>query len=205
VFGILFTIISTATTLVREDVSQTLRRLRLTQAKASHMLLGVGLAQMLIVLLQIPLAFGLAVACGFGRGEAPMTPGALLLAAGIGLLLAPSAIGAGLMTAALARNDGEATSLGTMLLVPLAFLSGAIYPMPQAPIGAIAGHAISAYDVLPAAPAAEAMRQVLVLGAGPGDILYELAAVALGGAVYLAVGIVLYQALRLRRRQGRQG
>ncbi len=193
VFGITFGTIVAATVLVREERSGTLQRLCLTRARAGEILAGISLAQMLECGLQIPLAFGVAVALGF------KSPGSLALAIGIGMLLSFAATGLGLMAACFARNDGEAVNLGTLLLLPLAFLSGTVFPMPPAPVATIAGRVIQAYDILPTAHAAEAMRRVLVYGDGPTALVYELVMLTLLAALYFAVGVVLYQWLRLRR------
>jgi ABC-2 type transport system permease protein len=198
VFGVLFLSVSTATTLVRENVADTLKRLRLTRAHAGHMLLGVALVQVLVAALQVPLAFGTALACGWGSGG-KVTPAALALATGIGILFSLSVIGVGLMVAAFARNDGDATNLAIIPLVLMAFLSGAMYPMPQVSLFSLAGQTISLYDIMPSTHAAEAMRRVVVYGDGPGEIVYYLVMLVLLAVVYVGVGIGLYQRFRLRQ------
>ena len=193
VFGIMFAVIPTATMLVRENVKGTLRRLRLTRAGAGDLLLGVTLAQMAVVAVQIPVTFGAALVMGFHSN------GSLLLAMGIGLLLSLAAIGLGLIVACFARNDGEAANLGAGVLVPVVFLSDALYPMPEVPLITVAGRTIQVYDISPATHAAEAIRRVLVLGEGPGAIAYELAALTLLSALFLATGVVLYRRLQMSK------
>jgi ABC-2 type transport system permease protein len=156
-------------------------------------LLGVTLSQMAAAAIQVPITFGAAVLMGFENN------GSLPLAMVIGLLVALSAVGVGLIVACFARNDGEATNLASVALVPMVFLSGALFPMPAVPLLTIGGQTIELYDLLPATHAAEAMRQVLVFGAGPGDIAYELGMMTLLSVLLLALGVVLYQRLRLQR------
>ncbi len=193
VFGITCMVLTTATVLVRENVSGTLQRLRLTRLSAGDLLLGVTLAQMVAAAVQVVLTFGAAVAMGF------QSNGSLLLAMGIVLLLNLSMVGVGLIVACFARNDGEATNLASAALVPLAFLSGAIFPMPNLPLLTVAGRTIQAYDILPTSHAAEAMRRVLVYGDGPGAVAYELVAMAVLSLLLFAVGVVMYQRMRLRK------
>jgi ABC-2 type transport system permease protein len=193
VFGTMFVVMFTASTLVRENVGGTLRRLRLTHTRARDLLIGVTLAQMVVALVQVPLTFAAAMAFGF-RGH-----GSLPLAMGIGLLLTLSAVGLGLIVACFARNDGEAANLAGVVLVVMTLVSGAMYPMPDAPIATVAGRTIQIYDILPPAHAGEAMRRVLVLGDGPGAIAYELAAMTILAMVFLAAGVSLYQRLQLRK------
>jgi ABC-2 type transport system permease protein len=193
VFGIMFVIVTTATVLVRENVSGTLRRLRLTCASAAEILVGVTLGQMAVAAVQIPMTFGAAVAMGFH------CQGSLLLAMGIGMLLNLSAVGLGLIVACFARNDGDAVNLGSGVLVPMLFLSDALYPMPDLPIATVAGRTIQVYDLLPATHAAGAMRRVLIFGEGPAAIAYELVGLTVLSIIILAVGVVLYERMKMRK------
>jgi ABC-2 type transport system permease protein len=193
VFGIMLVVISTAEALVREQVNGTLRRLRLTCAHARDLLLGVTVAQMVVALVQVPVTFGAALAFGF-RGH-----GSLLLAMGIGVLFSLSAVGLGLITACFARTDSEAANLGGVVGVFMVLLSGAMYPMPDLPLVTIAGRTVQVYDLLPPAHAAEALRRVLISGAGPGAITYELGLLTLLSVFFLVVGVVLYQRLQMSK------
>jgi ABC-2 type transport system permease protein len=193
VFGIMFVIITTATVMVRENVTGTLLRLRLTRASAADLLAGVSLAQMAAAAIQMPITFAAALVMGF------QSNGSLLLAMGIGLLLNLSAVGLGLIVACFARNDGDAVNLASGVLVPVVFLSDAMYPMPHAPLFTVAGRTIEAYDLLPVTHAAAALRRVLIFGQGAGDIAYELVAMTVLSLILLVVGVVLYGRLRLRK------
>jgi ABC-2 type transport system permease protein len=193
VFGIMFVIVTASTVLVRENVTGTLRRLRLTRMKAAELLVGATLAQMVLAVIQMLITFGAAVLMGFQNN------GSVWLTIGIGLLLNLSAVGLGLVVACFARNDGEAANLASGVMVPMVFLSGALYPMPEAPIATVAGRTIQIYDLLPATHASEAMRRVMVFGDGPGEIAYELVALALLSLVILALGVMLYDRLQMRR------
>ena len=193
VFGICFAMITTATVLVRENGQGTLRRLRLTRASARDLLVGVTLAQIIVILVQIFITFGAAAALGFENN------GSLLLVVAIGLLFSLSVIGLGLVVACFARNDGEAANLASGLLVPLIFLSGALFPMPDAPLFSFGSITVQVYDFSPATHATEALRKVMIFGDGPAAITYELAMLTILSVVILVGGIVLYQRLQLRK------
>lgn len=193
VFGVMFVAITTAQLMVQENVRGTLRRLRLTRVRASDLLVGVTLAQMVVALVIIPAVFGVAAALGF------RSRGSLLLAMGVGLLLSLSAVGVGLITACFARNDGEAANLSATIGVLMVLVSGAMYPMPELPIMTIAGRTVQVYDLFPTAHAGEAMRRVLILGDGLSAIGYEFGALVVLSLVILAVGVGLYQRLQLRK------
>ena len=125
--------------------------------------------------------------------------GAWWLVMVIALLVNLSAVGVGLIVAAFARNDGDATNLGSVALVPMVFLSGALFPLPQVVLGQVAGRTVSLYDLLPATHAAEAIRQVTVFGDGIAAVGYELMMMTGLSALFLVVGVGLYGRLRLRR------
>ncbi len=192
-FGIMLLVASTAMILVRENVSGTLRRLRLSALRARDLLLGVTLAQMILTLAIVPLTFGVALTVGFtSRGSLPL---AML----VGVLLSLSATGLGLIVACFTRSDSEAANLGASVGVLMVLLSNAMYPVPYAPLFSIGGRTIQIYDLLPTNHASEAMRRVLILGDGLSSITYELVWLVLLAGLWLAVGIVLYQRLQLRR------
>jgi ABC-2 type transport system permease protein len=191
VFGIMFLVITTATVLVRENVTGTLQRLRLSTVRAFDLLVGVTLAQMIVAAIQVPITFGTAILFGF------QSNGSLLLAIGIGLLLSLGAVGVGLVVACFARDDGEATNLASGVLVPMVFLSGALYPMPEFNLVTVAGRTIQVYDLLPATHASEALRRVLIFGEGMSEIAYELGGLTFLSVALLALGVVLYQRLKM--------
>ncbi len=192
VFGTLFLVITTATVVVRERSRGTLARLRLSRVRAAPLLLGVTAAQLVVAAVQVALVFATAALCGFRPA------GSLPLAAGITLLASVGAVGLGLAVAAVARNDVDAVNIGSAVAVPVAFLSGSLMPMPDLPLFAVAGITVEAFDFLPAVHGVDALRQVLLLGAGPAAIVPELVAMtALTGGV-LALGVLLYRGLRLR-------
>ncbi len=192
VFGVLFNTISAAMVLVREEVKGTLRRLKLSRARAIDVILGITLAHLVLAALQVPLAFGVALLFGF------KSPGSLPLAIAIGAVLSLSATGMGLLAACFARTEADAANLGTLLLMPLAFLSGAVFPMPPLPLFTVAGRAIQLYDILPSTHAAEAMRRVLIFGDGPKQVAYSLAGLVALSALYLALGVGVYRWRKLR-------
>ena len=193
VFGIMFVSVTTAMTLVREDVSGTLQRLQISSLSAAELLIGLSLAQFVVAMVQVPVTLGAAVLMGFKSN------GSLVLALGIGLLLSLAAIALGLITACFARSDGEAANLGSVLGVMAVLLSGAMYPMPAAPLFDLAGRTVQVYDLLPTMHASEALRRVLIYGAGAGEVAYHLVSLGVLSVLFLGVGVLAYGRLRLRR------
>ncbi|MEW5869723.1 MAG: ABC transporter permease [Chloroflexota bacterium] len=193
VFGIMLLAASTAMIMVRENVSGTLKRLRLTALHSWDLLLGVTLTQTLLAVAIVPVTLGVALATGFS------SRGSLLAAIFVGVLLSLSAIGIGLLVACFTHTDSEAANVAATAGVLSVLLSNAMYPAPRAPIATIAGHAIQIYDLLPTNHAAEAMRRILILGDSLSSVSYEVGWLVALSSLLFAVGIFFYQKLQLRR------
>ena len=194
IFGVLFGTLTSGMLMVREEVSGTLQRLRLSRARSSDLVIGLALQQACLAVAQLLVAFGTALAFGFS------SPGSIWLAIGIGLSVSLTATGLGLITACFSHSDGQAAILATIFLLPFAFLSGAVYPLPPLVIGRLAGRTIGLFDILSSTHAAQAMRRVLVFGDGPAQLSYELTAAAVLTILTLAAGIWLFQHLKLSAR-----
>jgi ABC-type multidrug transport system permease subunit len=197
VFSLLFLIISSASSLVQEEMHRTLARYRLARVSGLALVAGVSLAQMLMAILEVATGFGIAVAFGYGRGTDLLQPDRIFLLLGVAVLFAVPVVGLGMITAAFSRTDGEAASLGSIFLVPLVFLSGILFPMPAVPLFAIAGRTVGLYDLLPSTLAAEAIRKAVTLGDIP-SIAFPVIGLLLQTVVILWIGAWLYQKRKLR-------
>jgi ABC-2 type transport system permease protein len=191
VFGVLFIMISSAIVLVREEVNGSLQRLRVAGASALDIIGGVALAHMFYTLLQLLLALGVGTAYGF------KSPGSIPLTLLVGMVVSLLATGLGMLAAAFTHSDGEAANLATGLMVPMAFLSGAVFPMPPMPIAQIGGVTISVFDMLPTTHASNMMRRILIYGDGLGQLVYPGIALLVLSAIYILVGAWFYQRRRL--------
>jgi len=192
VFGITFSVIIAAEVMVREQVGGTLRRLRLTRLNAFSLLSGVTLALSFVAAVQVPITLGGALVLGFHNN------GSLMLVIFVTLMFNFSAIGLGLLVACFSRTPADATNLASAVMVPLVFLSDALYPMPELPVLTWGDRVIQIYDLLPTTHAAEAIRQVTVFGKGVGDLVFELAALAILSISLYALGVVVYRRRRLQ-------
>jgi ABC-2 type transport system permease protein len=197
VFSLLFLIISSASSLVQEDMHRTIARFRLAGVGGFELVAGVGLAQMALAVLEVLAGFGLAVGLGYGRGGVPLEPARILLLLGVSVLFAVPVVGLGMITAAFSRNDGDAASLGSILLVPLVFLSGILFPMPAVPLFTVAGRTVGLYDLLPSTLASEAIRKAVTLGDLP-SLAFPAAGLLLQSVLIVWLGAALFQRRRLR-------
>ena len=192
VFGILFGAVTSSLLLVREEVSQTLGRMRLAGLSSAVLLAGLCLQQGGMAGLQAVLAY--LVALGFGF----QAQGSLPLVLGICLLVSLTATALGLLTACFSHSDGQAAAISTIFILPFAFLSGAVFPLPGIMLGMLGGHPVSAADVFSTTLAAEALRRVLIFGEGFGQVGYELIGILLLTGLYFGLAAWLYWRIKLR-------
>jgi ABC-2 type transport system permease protein len=192
VFGIAFTTLIAAELMVREYVGGTLRRLRLTRLSAFGLLSGVTLALTVVAAVQVPITLGAALLMGFTNH------GSLLLIILICLLFNLTAIGLGLLVACFSRTPADATNLASAVLVPLVFLSDALYPMPEMPLFHWGTRLIQLYDFLPTTHAVAAIRQVTVYGKGMGDLIFALTALTVLSVSTFLLGVIVYHRRRMK-------
>jgi len=197
VFSLMFLIISSASSLVQEEMHKTLSRFRLARVSGFDLVAGVGLAQMALAGVEVAAGFLTAVALGYGQGTDWLQPARVAMLFGVALLFALPVIGLGMVTAAFSRNDGDAASLGSILLVPLVFLSGIIFPMPAVPLFSIGGRTVGLYDFLPSTLATEAIRKAVTLG-DPSALGFPVIGLLLQTALLLWIGAALFQKRKLR-------
>ena len=197
VFSLLFLIISSASSLVQEEMHRTLARLRLARVSGFELVAGVGLAQMALAVLEVAIGFAVAVALGYGRGTDLLLPARIFLLMAVSVLFAVPVVGLGMITAAFSRNDGDAASLGSILLVPMVFLSGILFPMPAVPLFTIGSRVVGLYDLLPSTLASEAIRKAVTLG-DPSALVYPVTGLLLETIVIVWIGAALFQKRKLR-------
>ncbi len=186
-------IYQTSMTIAREIESGTVRRLQMTPMTAFDLMGGVSLSQILIGVIGVLITFLTAVACGF-HSEGP-----LWLAVLLGGITSMAMIGVGLIVACFSRTVARAFMVSNFPLFLMTFFSGMFMPMSTVPLFKIAGRTIGLLDLLPPTHAVTAINKVTALGAGFGDILYELAALTVLSMAYFLLGVWLFQRLHLRR------
>ena len=192
VFSIIMLIFLAAMVVAREVESGTLRRLQLTPLRAYEFLGGISAALMLVGLACVALTFLTALGTGF------RSQGSLWLAGLVAALACLSVIGMGLVVASFSRTVSQAFVIANFPLGLFMFFSGSIYPLPKVVLFTVGRQAISLYDVLPPTHAVSALNKIFTLGAGIGELGYEMGALVILSILYFAAGVWLFQRTRLR-------
>ncbi|MBN1149480.1 MAG: ABC transporter permease [Anaerolineales bacterium] len=176
----------------REVEAGTLRRLRITPMTSFDLLGGITAALTLVGVASVALTFHIAVALGF-RSQGP-----LWIAILVGALTSLSVIGVGLIVACFSKTVSQAFVIANFPLGALMFLSGSIFPLPKMVLFTIGGQEVGLYDVLPPTHAVAALNKVLTLGAGLGEVAYEMTALLALSVIYFAIGVWLFQRTQMR-------
>ena len=171
----------------REIEAGTLRRLRITPMTSLDLLGGITAALTLVGVVSVLLTFLTAVALGFH------SQGPLWIAILIGALTSLSVIGVGLIVACFSKSVSQAFVIANFPLGALMFLSGAIFPIPKMVIFTFKGQEVGLFDILPPTHAVFALNKVLTLGAGLGEVAYEMTALFVLSAAYFVIGVWLFQ------------
>jgi ABC-2 type transport system permease protein len=146
-------------------------------------ILGKTLAQTARGLLQGAIILGLATVL-FGV----TIHGSILLVIGLLLLGVFSFVGLGVVLTSFAKDQETAMMLMMTLMFPMMFLSGVFFPIEQMP-----WYMQDISKVLPLTYASEALRKVMVLGAGVPAIATELTVLIVFGTVMTAIAVPVFR------------
>ncbi|MGZ7209286.1 MAG: ABC transporter permease, partial [Methanobacterium sp.] len=114
--------------------------------------------------------------------------GSLLLAFFLLLLGIFSFIGIGIMAISMSGDQASSTMIVNLLMFPMMFLGGVFYPIQQMPWFM---QDISKF--IPLTYAADAMRKIILLNAGVGDILFQIVILVAFGIITMAIAVPLFR------------
>ncbi|HML04448.1 MAG TPA: ABC transporter permease, partial [Methanobacterium sp.] len=175
--------------------SGTLRRLKLSKMTSFDFLFGGLIPWSLVAAAQVLILLAVAIMIGFNwQGGI----NSIILAAIIGIVGGVASISLGMIIAAFAKNPPQAGQLGTLIAVPLTFLVGAFFQLPQLTIGNFMGQQVQVYDFLPWYQVLTALRHVLTYGEGLNSVAYNLGIAIILSVILFVIGVVLFSRTRLR-------
>jgi ABC-2 type transport system permease protein len=135
-----------------------------------------GLLQGSLILILASVLFGVSI------------QGSILLVFGLLLLGVFSFVGLGVVLTSFAKDQETAMMVMMTLMFPMMFLSGVFFPVQQMP-----WYMQSISKVLPLTYAANALRKVMVVGAGIPEITTELAVLVTFGVVMIAIAVPVFK------------
>jgi len=136
----------------------------------------MGLVQGFVILLLSVLLFGVTI------------QGSILLVVFLIVLTVFSFVGLGILITSFADKEETATMVMMTLMFPMMFLSGVFFPIQQMP-----SFMQSVASFLPLTYAADALRKVMVLGAGIQSIFTDVVVLAAFGSILLAIAVPMFK------------
>jgi ABC-2 type transport system permease protein len=183
IFALMMTAIYVTATLATEVKSRTLQRLRLTKMTSVDMMGGTTLrwlfvgALQTVVLILVVLGLGTKVA-----GDVGPTMAYVFLIAMVAIL---ASIALGLIISSFVDDPEQAGNIGTAIVIPMSFLTGAFFPMD-----------LAFAQVLPWTQAAHAMKQAM-LYSDFSQANVHLMYAFIGAMVVFTIGVVVFKKMRL--------
>ncbi len=140
-----------------------------------------GLLQGVIILVMASVLFHVAI------------QGSIVLVFALLLLGVFSFVGLGIVITSFAKDQETAQMMMMTLMFPMMFLSGVFFPIQQMP-----WYMQDISRVLPLTYASQALRKVMVLGAGIPDITTELTVMIVFGAIMTAIAVPVFRRMMTR-------
>jgi len=195
IFAILLLAVSVATMLSKEVESGTITRLKLSEMSSFDFVFGGLIPWSIVAVAQVLILFVVAIMVGFHWQGGVSS---LMLAVIVGLIGGLSSISLGMIIASFARDAKQANNIGTFIVVPMAFVIGAFFQVPQAVIGNFMNTQIQIYDFLPWTDTLNALRTLLTYGEGWNAISFDVIMSLILTVVLFALGVFLFSRKRLR-------
>jgi len=192
ILSIIMLMFTATIAIITEVENGTIIRLKLSRIGVLNFLGGITVVQVVVGLVAIMLTLVAAVLMGFNYSG---SIGALLV---IAVLTSISMIAFSLILAAAVKSVNEVLVVGNFPLFLFMFFTGAAFPLDGKTLFTIAGYSITAQGLMSPTHAITAAKKVLIMGAGLGDVLPELFALAVLIVIYWALGAWLFYRRHMR-------
>lgn len=190
IFAILMTVTTVATNISEETENGMLKRLKLSHMTSTDYIISNLLSWSLVGMIQVIIMLIVALLLNFHWvGDTS----SLIIACIIGFITTISSVSLALIIVSLTSSAEQASQLSAIIAVPLSFISGSFFPLPEIYIGTICGHLTQIYEILPWNQALTALRKVLIYGSTLGDVAVNLLLIIVMGCALLIISIFLFR------------
>jgi ABC-2 type transport system permease protein len=166
IFAIMLLTLQTALLITSEIKSGNIQRYKLSGIGSSSIVLGIAMAQFVIVILQVIVISVLSLSFGYKiHGSIPL--GLLNI-----FILALAAIGQGIIVGCFLENESQAATLGAIVPMVQVFVSGAFFEMPAIRLFSIGKHALNLFDIFPATESMQLFNLTLSYNAPAEAIIF---------------------------------
>lgn len=192
VFGLLLGISNISHIIGNERINGTLDRIKISKISNREYLIGLILAQSILLTIQSTVMIVSAYIFGFnGLGNA-------FYAIIICILTVIPTLGLGLLISSIDKTGSNASGISAILATPLGFLSGAFIPLPNIPlikniipnVGEFRD--LELWDLFPFNNSVMANRKILLLQYDLIDVMPEIILLLISGTLLLILGIISF-------------
>ena len=190
IFAILMTITSVSANISKETEDGMLRRLKISKMKSKDYVIGNLISWSLIGAIQVIILLTVASLMGFQwRGGM----NSIIIAIIIGILATISSVAVSLIIVSFTKSSDQASNLAAIIAVPLSFICGSFFPLPDCIITNINGHAVQLYEILPWNQAISAFREVFIFGGTWENILLNIILLIIMGAILMFISVICFK------------
>ncbi len=184
VFATILVALAVTSWVAREVEGGNLERLKLSRMTTGDFLVGLLIPWASLGALQVVLLFGTALLMGF-HWQGGLW--AIFIAIGIGTLSATASVALGLLLVCFIKSERQATSIGPLIIIPIAFLTEAFFPISFTPL----------VEGSPWGQAVRAMRGLLTFNLPLSSVAESVMWMAVQTAILFAVAILVFRRTRL--------
>ncbi|MBU7004857.1 MAG: ABC transporter permease, partial [Theionarchaea archaeon] len=188
VFGLLLGVIAVAESMAKMVEDHTLSRLKISMMNSFDLLFGSLLSWTLFAGFQVLILFAVAVALGFNWAGGSTS---LILGLLVGCVVGIACISLGMLIAAFAKNTEQASSLGTLVSIPMSFVIGVFISFPP-------GLFTKVIAVLPWRQGLLSLHEVLTYGSTLEEVAPNITALVIETAILFAAGVIAFSRFRLK-------
>jgi ABC-2 type transport system permease protein len=188
VFGLLLGVIAVAESMAKMVEDHTLSRLKISMMSSFDLLFGSLISWTLFAGLQVLILFAVALALGFNWVGGSTS---LALALLVGCIVGIACISLGMLIAAFARDTEHASSLGTLVSIPMSFVIGVFFQFPPGLFTKVVG-------VLPWRQGLLSLHELLTYGSTLEEVAPNITALVIETAVLFVVGVIAFSKFRLK-------
>lgn len=187
ILSVIMLMFSATIAIVNEVESKTIIRLKLSKLSALEFLLGISTIQVFVGIASVLLTYVTAVSLGFDF------TGSVALLILLAVLTSISIVAFSLIVAAITKTANEVLIVGNFPLFLFMFFTGAAFPMQGKALFFIAGYPITLQGFMSPTHAVSALRKVMIMKMGLGDILPEIIALLIITIIYFIIGVWAFQ------------
>jgi ABC-2 type transport system permease protein len=186
ILSLIMLMFSASIAIVAEVEHKTIIRFRLSGIRTIELLTGISSVQVIIGIVSLLLTFTVAYLLGFRPG------GSWILMGFITVLTSVSIIAFSLILAAVTRSANDILIAGNFPLLLFMFFTGAAFPMEGRELFSLSGYPITIQGLMSPTHAVSAMKKVMIMDLGIGDIIPELMWLGILTILYFIAGTVLF-------------